>query len=52
VTRKFAAFVETNWLVGALPNAGPFDSAEVRFAQDDRSLVDMELRGGTLADYA
>jgi hypothetical protein len=32
----------------AKEEAGPFDSADVRFAQDDRSFFDMNFRDRTL----
>jgi hypothetical protein len=47
VSQKLVAFFEDSWFAMSVPNAGPlrlrsgqaFDSAEVRFAQDDSSFI-------------
>jgi hypothetical protein len=45
--RSSEHFLRTNWIAVSVPNAGPlrpcsgqaFDSAEVRFAQDDNPFI-------------
>jgi hypothetical protein len=48
VSQKFVAFVLNYLVCRELPEEQSFGSAEVRFAQDDRSFVDMNIGDRTL----
>jgi hypothetical protein len=48
VSRKFVAFVLRYLVCREFPKSRSFGSAEVRFAQDDRSFFDINIGDGTL----